>query len=65
MRPKRNRTASSIPPKNEAKQMKDDIVKDAKKELSEVVLGALDKIVSDGLTQEDKKKLTEKAVKEI
>ena len=51
--------------KAEAKSAKDDVVKEAKKELSEVVLAALDKIVNNDLTEDDKKKLTGKAVREI
>ena len=51
--------------KSEAKQMKDDIVKDAKKELSAVVLATLDKIVGQGLTDEQKKNLSDKAIREI
>ena len=51
--------------KAEAKTAKDDVVKEAKKELSEIVLVALDKIVKEDLSADDKKKLTDQAIKDI
>ena len=51
--------------KAEAKTMKDNIVSDAKKELSQVVLAALDKIVSSDIDETTKDKLTKKAIDEV
>jgi len=51
--------------KNEADSLKDKVISEAKKEISDVVLLALDKIVKQELSNEDKKKLTERALKEL
>ena len=51
--------------KAEAKSAKDDIVKEAKKELSSLVLTALDKIIGQDLTPEQKKYLTSKSTDKI
>jgi len=50
---------------NEAKLMKDGVIREARKEIVAVVTLALDKIVGTGLDDQDKKKLTYKAIKEI
>lgn len=51
--------------KEEASQMKDKTMSEAKKEISDVVIIALDKIVGKELNDEQKKKLTSKAIAEL
>ena len=51
--------------KSEAKSAKDNALKDAKKEISDVVIIALDKIVGQELTAEEKKRFTSKAISEL
>lgn len=51
--------------KEEASAMKDRIMSDAKKEISDVVFVALDKIVGTNFTDEEKTKLTSKAITEL
>jgi F-type H+-transporting ATPase subunit b len=49
----------------EAKSAKDNVVSEAKKELSNVIVMALDKIVGKELSEEEKKKLTSRAITEL
>ncbi len=51
--------------KEEASSLKDKTMASAKKEISDVVIMALDKIVNDELTKEQKVKLTSKAIAEL
>ena len=51
--------------KEEAEGAKDKAMSSAKKELSDVVILALDKIVGNGLTSDQKDKLTSKAIQEL
>jgi F-type H+-transporting ATPase subunit b len=51
--------------KAESKAEKEKIMTEAKKEISDVVIIALDKIVSEELTAEQKSKLTAKAISEL
>ncbi len=51
--------------KAEADQSKANVMKDAKKEISDVVIIALDKIVGNDFTAEEKKKMTSKAIAEL
>ena len=51
--------------KSEAASAKDKALKDAKGEISDVVVIALSKIVGDELTEEQKVKLTSKAIMEL
>ncbi|MFA6963327.1 MAG: F0F1 ATP synthase subunit B [Patescibacteria group bacterium] len=51
--------------KAEADQVKANVMKDAKKEISDVVIIALDKIVGTEFTAEEKKKMTSKAISEL
>jgi len=51
--------------KSEAAAMKERAMTDAKKEISDVVVIALDKIVGKEFTEEEKKKLTTRAIAEL
>lgn len=51
--------------KEEAMSAKDKVMKDAKKEISDVVVIALDRIVGQELTEEQKSKLTTRAISEL
>lgn len=51
--------------KEESAAMKEKVMKDAKKEISDVVVIALNKIVGKEFTEEEKKKLTSKAIAEL
>jgi len=51
--------------REEAAAMKEKVMADAKKEISDVVVIALDKIVGGEFTTEEKKKMTSKAIAEL
>ncbi|MCX6808905.1 MAG: F0F1 ATP synthase subunit B [Candidatus Berkelbacteria bacterium] len=51
--------------KDEAASAKDKVMSEAKKEVADIVIIALDKIVSKELTTEQKKNLTSKAISEL
>lgn len=51
--------------KDEAESSKKNAVKEAKDEIADMILLSLDKMVSDGMSQNDKEKLTEKAISNL
>jgi len=57
------RTISSA--KAESDQAKANVMKDAKKEISDIVVIALSKIVGNEFSEEEKKKLTSRAISEL
>lgn len=51
--------------RNEAASMKDRVMSEAKKEISDVVIIALNKVVREEFSDEEKKKLTARAISEL